>query len=141
MPSKASILLLLHLVLVGQSSTVIAGFESGNELSKELEPSAETYARGFALGYVVGVTDTLVNLKYICLPKGVAAGQVKDVVKKYLDENPLELHRGAELLVFKALSPTWGCPDSGNAKSESQPSTTGKPRPKTRVPDKDISPF
>lgn len=117
------------------SLNAAGGFNTGNELKKDLDDPV--YGAQYGFGYIVGVTDVLLNIGYICLPSGesgVRAGQIKDVVKKYLSENPEKLHMKAERLVYSALSVNWTCP------KQAQPSASGS-KPKSKPKDKDTSPF
>ena len=111
-----------------------AGFFSGNDIKKELDNN-----NSFGFGYVIGAADAMGG-QYICLPggeSGVRAGQIRDVVHKYLRENPTILHEAADLLVLKALVGTWPC-----KKKSTEPETT--PPPQRRPPPKpkeESSPF
>ena len=70
----------------------------------------------FALGYVVGAYDayaqeqTWDNQKhYICMPQSVETGQMLDIVKKYLNDNPSIRHFAAGGSVLTALSISFPC--------------------------------
>ena len=111
-------LFVLALLLV-ISSTANASFMSGNNLMERYRsykeynagnPSEEDLMLGMMyLGYVAGASDVLDNLEMICKPKGMTVGQAAQIVGKYLDDNPQELHISAGTLVFKALSEHYPC--------------------------------
>ena len=82
-------------------------FNKGNSL-KESCQSTNLYSDAFCLGYVIGVADN--NAASICTPVGVTQGQVRDIVKKYLSDNPAQLHRDADILVLNALQQAFPCP-------------------------------
>jgi hypothetical protein len=67
----------------------------------------------FCLGYVDAVTDALdgnsVNGYIACIPKGVTAGQLKDVVVQYLLFKPADRHLAAVGLVADAISQAFPC--------------------------------
>jgi len=43
-------------------------------------------------------------------PRGVTKGQYQSIVKKYLNDNPAELHKDADVLVLSALQQAFPCP-------------------------------
>ena len=65
-----------------------------------------SYPDGVFDGYVTGVTETITNL---CIPDGVATGQIMVVVRKYLKDHPEELHLSAATLVIEAIHTAWPC--------------------------------
>jgi hypothetical protein len=87
--------------------------------------SSNTYARGICLGYVEGVADageqqalagasvsgdasTLGTWRW-CIPTGAALGQARELVVKFLRENPAERHLAAAGIVASALQRAWPC--------------------------------
>ena len=93
-----------------------AGFDSGNRLFEDC--AAENYFnRGYCGGYIVGIVDTIEALQArgklpataLCVPDGVTKGQLADVVRKYLEENPQRRHADAGRLVPEALNAAFGC--------------------------------
>ena len=100
-------LLLLFFCLISTSAVAQLQFNKGNAL-KEYCQSTNVYEMGFCIGYVVGVADN--NAMSICMPPGVSQGQIRDIVKKYLNDNPAQLHRDADVLVLNALQQAFPCP-------------------------------
>jgi hypothetical protein len=86
-----------------------SGFVTGNDLLRNMN-SESIGNRMHALGFVIGVHDTLSD-EVICAPNGVTAGQLRDVVKKKLTENPEVRDMGAAVLVMVTLAGTYPCPD------------------------------
>jgi len=84
-----------------------AEFLSGNDLLSRMN-SEEVMQRMFALGYVAGVSDAQQHV-FSCPPSGVTNGQVRDVVRSYLEANPSIRHKTADLLVTDALKQVWPC--------------------------------
>jgi hypothetical protein len=91
------------------------GYENGNELYASCT-SQKIDERGICLGYVIGTVDTYLALqevgkvgKAICIPKGVLAGELRDVVAKYLADTPGERHFDAESLVWVAVFHAFPC--------------------------------
>jgi Rap1a immunity proteins len=71
---------------------------------------------GMCLGYIVGVSDQAVGDKALahakgnyCLPSEVHSEQLVMVVKKYLEDNPAQLHYQAEVLTIHALTDAFPC--------------------------------
>jgi hypothetical protein len=67
----------------------------------------------FCLGYIDGVADALdkniINGYKACVPDGVTAGQLQDVVVQYLRLNPADRHFLAFGLVADAISKAFPC--------------------------------
>ncbi len=102
-----SMLVLLPSMVTAQSG---GNFQNGNKLKSHCM-GANGFSDGFCMGYVIGVADS--NSLIICSPGGpggVTQGQYTDIVKKYLNENPAQLHRDADVLVLDALKKAFPCP-------------------------------
>ena len=91
-----------------------AGFLSGNKLYDNLI-SDQTAERLYALGYVTGVHDALEQTNH-CSPSNVTAGQVRDVVRRYFDQNPEFRNFDADILIRVALSNAWPCAKNKSSK-------------------------
>jgi hypothetical protein len=63
------------------------------------------------LGYVAGVSDALTveGIRHYCLPFRSDAGDITEVVAKYLDEHPDDLHMSAYTLVVQSLASAYPC--------------------------------
>ncbi len=98
--------LLLALAFVAGSAH--AEFWDGNELFAKMNGSGMEQI--MALGYVMGVFDSQ-RSSTVCPPvnSGITAGQMRDVVKNYLDRNPQHRHHTGDLLTVVALSSVWPC--------------------------------
>lgn len=81
--------------------------------------------RAMCLSYVIGVLD---GMRYLpqppVTPKGATAGQIRDVVAKYLTDNPAMRDQQARMIVKAAISDAW---------PKLQPKVPVKPKPKPRV--------
>lgn len=97
--------LIFALSLVFISS--IASAYSGNEILQHFEGG--DVERNYAHGFVDGAISVLDAEDSICLPK-VTHGQIHDVVKQFLKENPAKRHLSAVLLVLLATNEAWPCP-------------------------------
>jgi hypothetical protein len=64
---------------------------------------------GMCLGYILGAADALQSAHKICIPKGVEAAQVLDVVKLYIRQHPEVRHYSASHLVVTALNEKFSC--------------------------------
>lgn len=95
--------------LLMSSAGHATSFYDGNELLDRLSRPAPDYKVGVAFGYVIGIADAYADTR-ICTPKNVTAGQVVDVVHKWLKDTPSERHYTADSLVLHVLSSTWPCP-------------------------------
>jgi hypothetical protein len=97
------------LILIGAMvcSVARAEFMTGNELLQYVE-SSEDIKWGIAMGYVLGAADITMGDKH-CTPNNVEAGQVLQIVKDKLKENPKYRHHSADVFVAAALADAWPC--------------------------------
>ena len=79
-------------------------FENGNALYKHCEARDS-----FCADYLEGVADTLISVDIGCVPAGVTAGQMRDVITKYLNNHPETRRYVAASLVYLALDEAFGC--------------------------------
>jgi hypothetical protein len=95
-------------------------FLSGDTLFERCTRGDET-GDDFCIGYVAGSVDMLISLqrqgppgaKQACMPQGVTLGQVRDVVIKYLSDEPQFRKLDAAALVITALEQAFPCSDQG----------------------------
>ncbi|WP_169803454.1 Rap1a/Tai family immunity protein [Sphingomonas pruni] len=100
----------LAMMLAGATSP---GFKSGIELYNDcMRPD-----RAACISYVAGVADTMMGMSsagivkpWFCLPPGSKAGELADVVTKYLKDYPTERLAGASGVVAHALLTAYPCP-------------------------------
>jgi Rap1a immunity proteins len=73
-----------------------------------LELAKATFCQGFVTALLV-VGRSLEEPHTFCVPVGVTVGQAIDVVLKYMNDHPSELHRPAEYFVVAAFRDAWRC--------------------------------
>lgn len=100
--------ILLLLLTFFYSAVAQAEFYRGNDL-KRLCAGTSHVQDGICMGYVAGIYDTLIASRYICSFDGVTVGQLQEIVKKYINENPEKLHFPAQFLVGSALRNVFSC--------------------------------
>ncbi len=100
------------LVGVLVSGPVWAGeFDSGNFLLSTCQGKDKSYC----MGYILGVYDSLKGpnkgfKEYtFCTSGAVNMGQINDVVKKWLEDNPSQRHLAAHSLIAAALNKAFPC--------------------------------
>jgi hypothetical protein len=71
------------------------------------ENGSNVVAKERLAGYVAAIVDNYEPL--LCIPEGTTDEQVIEVVKKYLNEHPEQLHRNASIPVVKALGRAFPC--------------------------------
>lgn len=98
---------LIAAVALCATTTAHATFLTGNDLLNRMKDSS-VVPQMVAMGYVIGIADAM-NEATHCLPNGVTMGQVRDVVKQFLEEKPETRHRPADLIVYVVLKNTWPC--------------------------------
>lgn len=86
-------------------------FYSGNDVFGYCEGSAKNSAH--CIGYTTGIVDALASGPIFgwaaCVPEKVSAAQARDIVVKYLRDNPQERHYSAAGIAAKALSVAFPC--------------------------------
>ena len=101
-----------------------AEWMDGNQLHDACA-TAVPLDRATCLSYVIGVLD---GMRYLpqppVTPKGATAGQIRDVVAKYLTDNPAMRDQQARVIVKAAVVDAW---------PKLQPKTPVRPKPKSRV--------
>jgi hypothetical protein len=103
--------ILLYLCsLIATSAISGSTFYTGNELYGKGESSNQN-DKTFALGYIAGVSDVLVgdDMLKTCVPENVTVGQMRDIVIKYLKDNPEKRHFTAHSNVGVALFKAFPC--------------------------------
>ena len=88
-----------------------ADFRDGNKLLADLNDGGVIFP-AVGLGYVIGVADALNGVTH-CMPAGVTAGQLRDMVRNFLTNTPAIRHLPAADAVTYVLRQTWACPRSG----------------------------
>ena len=95
---------------------LVASSIPGNKLFNYCEEE-DGFFEGVCVGYVLGIYDSLVlagigdPVLRICPPIGVSNEQNRDIVRKYLRDNPEKRHKGAHYLVAVALLSAFPCSD------------------------------
>ena len=86
-----------------------AEFETGNSLYTKMQDQT-LGERMYVMGYVTGVFDAHQHINH-CLPAGVnvTIGQVTDIAKMYLQNNPAIRHKTADVLLRDAFRNLWPC--------------------------------
>ncbi|NDH05268.1 hypothetical protein EBX93_04990 [bacterium] len=87
-----------------------AEFKTGNMLLNDMNSTPINQMN--ALGYVTGVADALMGITF-CTPPNVNAGQIYDMVKLYLENNPANRHNTADRIVNHVLKNVWPCAQRG----------------------------
>lgn len=110
---KTGVGLLLLALQCGAPPASAAGFATGNGLYQDLT-SADPFTRGTALGYIAGVADAgetgpVQGFRFCLSSRDITAGQLRDIVKRYLDQYPAERHDLASRLTAKALAQAFPC--------------------------------
>ena len=88
---------------------------SGNKLMDAFNKSETSNIDwGFTRGYVAGVYDTNAGTGF-CAPGNVSLGQVTDMTKNYLENNPAVRHLPADAIILYMLDKSWPCAKKGKA--------------------------
>ena len=99
---------------ISAASGNVRGFMNGNELYQECTGSSYIL-REHCIGYLEGVTDAEVTMREVigtppnCLPLGVDATQIRDVVVQYLEDHPAIRNDLASDLAATAMAVAWPC--------------------------------
>ncbi|NIF85451.1 hypothetical protein F3J24_18265 [Comamonas sp. Tr-654] len=90
---------------------------TGNELHQWLSEAKNSQAgitldsqqTNIARGYVLGVTETMVSSKVICIPDGITRDQILDIIPMMIYARPQLNHMNANRLVAVALQDIFPC--------------------------------
>jgi len=99
--------LIVAFLTAAPASQARAEFFTGNDLATLLNSQSNS-DRIQALGFIQGVFDVYVHVT-ICPPANVTAGQLNDMIRNYLNNNPAIRHHTAERLINQALKQVWPC--------------------------------
>lgn len=116
--SKSTVTLFLAWAAAAPAATNYTGNEMLDDLRSRV-PARELNAHR----YIQGVVDMEViergaekrrpySHKYACVPADVTAGQVLDLVRIELEQNPASRHHGAVFFVLGGLLKAYPCPDN-----------------------------
>lgn len=99
--------LILSLLII--STPVHAEFWTGNKLFQHMTGTNMDQIQAY--GYVMGVFDTSAGVEHCGQTAGnVTVGQINDIAKQYLEQNPSIRHYAADVLVRVAFARIWPCP-------------------------------
>lgn len=93
-----------------------AGFMTGNDLLKRITDAESPVHRSIVLGYIMGVSDIGHGIEH-CAPATVTAGQLRDLVHKWLRENPADRHHNGADIVTHILQEAYPCNTRRNGRS------------------------
>ena len=94
-----------------------ANWSAGNEFVSDMKEyikdengaKATFYKTITYRAYIQGVSDTLMDAEYICIPSGVKGKQIFEIVRKYVENNPKEWNKSASYLVETPLLDAFPC--------------------------------
>jgi Rap1a immunity proteins len=96
--------------------TTYTSFYDGNRLYVACR-SSDHDLKFFCHGYVASISDSLgaqtADQDHVCMPDGVRASQVEDIVVKYLSDHPEVRHYSAWSLGASALRLAFPCKEQG----------------------------
>jgi hypothetical protein len=87
-----------------------AEFKDGNRLLSEM--NGDFGKQMNSIGYVTGVADALSGATF-CGPQNITAGQIYDMTKQFLENNPAVRHISADVIINRLLKNAWPCAQKG----------------------------
>lgn len=87
-----------------------AAFRTGNTLLSDMN-STNSFERALAIGYIMGAAD-MARGAVFCPPAdggGITAGQVQDVVRNYLTNNPAIRNKDADTIMIEIFKVWYPC--------------------------------
>lgn len=91
-------------ILLATAGVAHAEFIDGNKLLEMMR--GNNTESGIAIGYVIGATDALTG-SVTCPPDSVSAGQVRDIIRKFLEANPEHRNNSADVIIGAVLQRAW----------------------------------
>jgi hypothetical protein len=108
-------LFLASALLVTPIAAHATEWQTGNTLMRNCQ-SSQPAPYGVCLGYIEGIAGVLglnpVNEFQACIPTGVEAGQLQEVVVRFIARDPTTRHMAATGIVAAAFAAAWPCPKS-----------------------------
>lgn len=95
---------LLLTLLAGSCITGHASYVDGNYLHERIRRGADTNV----MLYIAGVADTVSGVLF-CPPANVPLGQLYDMFRAYLENNPSIRHLPGDVLITNLLQTQWPC--------------------------------
>lgn len=83
--------------------------ETGNEFIRRCADSESGFNVGVCAAWPVGFADGMEFSGAICIPSTVENGQIRAVLREYLNRRPSELHLEVSQLAFRAFREAWPC--------------------------------
>ncbi|MBT6220417.1 MAG: hypothetical protein HN578_06065 [Rhodospirillales bacterium] len=118
---RTVIITLMGLLFVTTPATSAGLFMDGNKLHDMCNKDTAR-DQGFCLGFITGVADSLEGaadiLNFVladkfkpgtCVPKNVNIGQLRDIAKKHLQDNPQSRHKSAWEIVSSSFGNAFPC--------------------------------
>jgi len=100
---------LVAATLMIAAMNVNAWYFTGEDIQSMCNKPPEDAGSSVCLGYIAGVVDSLGG-NHFCLSKSRTLGQLREIVKKYIDKNLERLHLDATVLTTLALKESFPCP-------------------------------
>lgn len=81
--------------------------EANNRVTSRTASDADYQDSSQFFGYLQGAFDANRNL--VCPPSGFTTGQLSEIVKKFIRNNPEKLHFTGDVIVLLAMSESFTC--------------------------------
>jgi hypothetical protein len=106
--------IIVALAICVSASSVGATFVSGNLLYQHCGKSAVEAEQALCIGYISAIADAMEDGDTVdgfraCVPSAANAGQLQDLLFRYLDTNLLYRHYNASTIVARFLAETFPC--------------------------------
>ena len=103
-------------IALALATSANAAFMTGNDLLRRLADPESPVSRSIALGYIMGISDAGHGTEH-CAPATVTAGQLRDLVHKWLRENPADRHHIGADIIMHILQEAYPCNHGRNSRS------------------------
>ena len=101
--------LIVALCVALSVTTAKAEFWTGNDLYYSII-STDINKRFQALGYIMGIYDMGIHGAFCPqTEQGITVGQLQDMIKQHLEQNPSQRHRVADRLIAELFKQVWPC--------------------------------
>ncbi len=117
-PKTVAIGAALALVLVSAGAgaqETMSSWADGNDMKNFCHSEAPNFSQGLCVGFAMAVAEIagsqpIFDRQRACIPPGVKRGQLKDIMVKFLDDHPEQLHLTATSLAARAYEEAFPCP-------------------------------
>ncbi len=96
------------------TNSLLEGTDVWNNCADPRTDQAAMWCQGFTAGVVDGLSFPNPEAIWNCIPAGVTASQLQEILVDFLEDNPTDRHLPVAALAVLAFTEAWPCPAEGH---------------------------